>query len=121
LFGQTTHYAHLDSQEVDAIQTYKKELLWVLLTIQVKLILHLLIFILVYIMAQEQVIRFLYIQKRDAIKFRLSEKYLINVVIIKSENGQTPINILSISSASIHYADYFVNLQNVNQLNIKRN
>jgi hypothetical protein len=58
LFGQTTHYAHLDSKEVDASQTFKKELLWVLWAIQVKLILHLLIFILVYIMAQEQLIRF---------------------------------------------------------------
>ncbi|MEY4539996.1 MAG: hypothetical protein RLZZ306_1753, partial [Bacteroidota bacterium] len=65
----------------------------------------------------------LYIQKRDTIpgKLKLSEKYLANEVIVKTENAQIPINVLSISSGAINYKDYLGNIQNVNQLSINNN
>jgi peptidoglycan LD-endopeptidase LytH len=120
LFGQSIYYAHLDSQAVSAGQTVKKGdvLGFMGNTGNAKYTpthLHFGIYT-----GSGAIDPILYILKRDTIapKMKLSEKYLGNEVIVKTENGQTPINVLSVSSAAINYADYSGNLQTVNQLNI---
>ena len=123
LFGQSIYYAHLDSQVVIAGQTVKKGDILGFMgnTGNAKLTpshLHFGIYT-----GSGAIDPLLYILKRDTIptKVKLSEKYLGNEVIIKTENSQIPINVLSVSSIAINYADYLGNLQNVNQLNINGN
>ena len=120
LFGQSIYYAHLDSQAVSAGQVVKKGEVVGFMgnTGNAKYTashLHFGIYT-----GSGAIDPLLYIQKRDTIpaKLKLSEKYLGNEVIVKTENGQTPINVVSISSATINYSDYLGNLQNTNQLNI---
>jgi peptidoglycan LD-endopeptidase LytH len=120
LFGQSIYYAHLDSQVVSAGQTVKKGDILGFMgnTGNAKTTpshLHFGIYT-----GSGAIDPLLYILKRDTIpaKLKLSEKYLNNEVVINAEIGQTPINILSISSNTINYADHLGNLQNVNHLNI---
>lgn len=119
-FGQSIYYAHLDSQAVSAGQNIKKGDIVGFMgnTGNAKTTpthLHFGIYT-----GSEAIDPILYILKRDTIpaKLKLSEKYLGNEVVIKTENGQTPINILSVSSGAINYTDHLGNLQNINQLNI---
>jgi peptidoglycan LD-endopeptidase LytH len=120
LFGQSIYYAHLDSQAVSAGQNVKKGDIVGFMgnTGNAKYTpshLHFGIYT-----GSGAIDPILYILKRDTIpaKLKLSEKYLGNEVMVKNENFQIPINVLSISSAAINYVDYLGNLQNVNQLTI---
>lgn len=120
LFGKSIYYAHLDSQIVSNGQVVKKgEILGFMgNTGNAKLTpshLHFGIYT-----GSGAIDPLLYIQKRDTIpsKLKLSEKFLGDEVVLKTENSQTPINVLSVSSGSINYADYLGNLQNVFELNI---
>jgi peptidoglycan LD-endopeptidase LytH len=123
LFGQSIYYAHLDSQAVSTGQVVKKGDIVGFMgnTGNAKYTpshLHFGIYT-----GSGAIDPLLYIQKRDTIpgKLKLSEKYLGNEVILKTENGQMPINLLSVSSVAINYADYLGNVQSVNQLNINGN
>ena len=123
LFGQSIYYAHLDSQAVSAGQNVKKGDVVGFMgnTGNAKYTpshLHFGIYT-----GSGAIDPILYILKRDTIpaKMKLSEKYLGNEVIVKNENAQIPITILSVSSAAINYSDYLGNLQNVNQLAINSN
>ena len=120
MFGQSIYYAHLDSQAVSVGQTVKKGDIVGFMgnTGNAKTTpshLHFGIYT-----GSGAIDPILYILKRDTIpaKLKLGEKYLGNEVIIKTENGQIPINVLSVSSVGINYADYLGNLQNINQLTI---
>ncbi len=120
LLGQSIYYAHLDSQVVGTGQEVKKGdvLGFMGNTGNAKYTpshLHFGIYT-----GSGAIDPLMYIQKRDTIpsKLKLSEKYLGNEVVIKTENAQTPINILSISSGAINYEDYSGKLLNVAQLNI---
>lgn len=120
MFGQSIYYAHLDSQAVSTGQTVKKGDIVGFMgnTGNAKTTpshLHFGIYT-----GSGAIDPILYILKRDTIpaKLKLSEKYLGSELIIKTENGQTPINILSVSSVAINYTDHLGNLQNINQLNI---
>jgi murein DD-endopeptidase MepM/ murein hydrolase activator NlpD len=123
LFGQSIYYAHLDSQAVSTGQTVKKGDVVGFMgnTGNAKTTpshLHFGIYT-----GSGAIDPLLYIMKRDTIpaKLKLSEKYLGNVMVIKTQNAQTPINVLSVSSNAINYTDYLGNLQNVDQLNINGN
>jgi peptidoglycan LD-endopeptidase LytH len=123
LFGQSIYYAHLDSQAVSAGQNVKKGDIVGFMgnTGNAKYTpshLHFGIYT-----GSGAIDPILYILKRDTIpaKLKLSEKYLGNEVMVKNENFQIPINVLSVSSVAINYADYLGNLQNVNQLTINVN
>ena len=120
LFGQSIYYAHLDSQTVSSGQVVKKGDVVGFMgnTGNAKYTashLHFGIYT-----GSGAIDPLLYIQKRDTIsgKLRLSEKYLGEEVVLKTENGQVPVNVLSVSTGAINYADYLGNLQNINQLNI---
>ena len=120
MFGQSIYYAHLDSQAVSIGQTVKKGDIVGFMgnTGNAKTTpshLHFGIYT-----GSGAIDPILYILKRDTIpaKLKLGEKYLGNEVIIKTENGQIPINVLSVSSVGINYADYLGNLQNINQLTV---
>ena len=120
MFGQSIYYAHLDSQAVSTGQTVKKGDIVGFMgnTGNAKTTpshLHFGIYT-----GSGAIDPILYILKRDTIpaKLKLSEKYLGSELIIKTESGQTPINILSVSSVAINYTDHLGNLQNINQLNI---
>ena len=120
LFGQSIYYAHLDSQAVSAGQAVKKGDVVGFMgnTGNAKYTashLHFGIYT-----GSGAIDPLLYIQKRDTIpgKLKLSEKYLGDVLVIKTENGQVPVNVLSVSSGAINYADYLGNLQSINQMNI---
>lgn len=120
LFGQTIYYAHLDSQAVNTGQTVKKGDIVGFMgnTGNAKTTpTHLHFGIYTNSGAIDPI---LYILKRDTIppKLKLSEKYVGNEIVIKTENAQTPINVLSVSSNAINYRDYLGNLQNSYQLNI---
>ena len=119
-FGQSIYYAHLDSQAVSAGQAVKKGDIVGFMgnTGNAKYTashLHFGIYT-----GSGAIDPLLYIQKRDTIpgKLKLSEKYLGDVLVIKTENGQVPVNLLSVSSGAINYADYLGNLQSINQMNI---
>ncbi len=123
LFGQSVYYAHLDSQAVSAGQSVRKGDIIGFMgnTGNAKTTsphLHFGLYT-----GSGAIDPILYILKRDTIpaKLKMSEKYLGNEIIIKTETGQTPINVLSVSSAAINYADYLGNIQNINQLNINSN
>ena len=123
LLGQSIYYAHLDSQVVGSGQSVKKgEVLGFMgNTGNAKYTtshLHFGIYT-----GSGAIDPLLYIQKRDTItsKLKLSEKYLGNEVVIKTENAQTPINVLSISSGGINFEDYTGKIQNVIELNISNN
>lgn len=123
LFGQSIYYAHLDSQAVSAGQIVKTGDVIGFMgnTGNAKTTpthLHFGIYT-----GSGAIDPILYILKRDTIpaKLKLSEKYLGNEIVIKNDNAQIPINVLSVSSAAINYADHFGNLQNVSQLDINRN
>ena len=120
LFGQSIYYAHLDSQAVSAGQAVKKGDIVGFMgnTGNAKYTashLHFGIYT-----GSGAIDPLLYIQKRDTIpgKLKLGEKYLGDVLVIKTENGQVPVNVLSVSSGAINYADYLGNLQSINQMNI---
>lgn len=120
IFGQSIYYAHLDSQDVSAGQTFKKGDIVGFMgnrgNAKTKPThLHFGIYT-----GSGAIDTILYTQKRHTIpaKLKLSEKDLGNEVIINTENGQTPINVLSVSSVGINYADHVGNLQNINQLTI---
>ena len=120
LFGQSIYYAHLDSQAVSAGQAVKKGDVVGFMgnTGNAKYTashLHFGIYT-----GSGAIDPLLYIQKRDTIpgKLKLSEKYLGDVLVIKTENGQVPVKVLSVSSGAINYADYLGNLQSINQMNI---
>ena len=122
-FGQSIYYAHLDSQTVSAGQTVKKGDIVGFMgnTGNAKFTpshLHFGIYT-----GSGAINPLLYILKRDTIptKMKLSEKYLGDEVIFKTENGQIPINVLSVSSISINYTDYLGNVQNTDQVNIASN
>ena len=123
MFGQSIYYAHLDSQTVSTGQTVKKGDIVGFMgnTGNAKFTpshLHFGIYT-----GSGAIDPLLYILKRDTIptKMKLSEKYLSDEVIFKTENGQIPINVLSVSSVSINYADHLGNVQNTNQVNITSN
>jgi murein DD-endopeptidase MepM/ murein hydrolase activator NlpD len=123
LFGHTIYYAHLDSQAVSSGQIVKKGDVVGFMgnTGNAKTTpshLHFGIYT-----GSGAIDPLLYILKRDTIpaRLKLSEKYLGNEVVIKTENAQTPVNVLSISSNAINYADYLGNIQNMNKLNINEN
>ena len=120
LFGQSIYYAHLDSQAVSAGQAVKKGDIVGFMgnTGNAKYTashLHFGIYT-----GSGAIDPLLYIQKRDTIpgKLKLGEKYLGDVLVIKTENGQVPVKVLSVSSGAINYADYLGNLQSINQMNI---
>lgn len=120
LFGQSIYYAHLDSQAVSAGQVVKKGAIVGFMgnTGNAKYTashLHFGIYT-----GSGAIDPLLYIQKRDTIpgKLKLSEKYLGDELVIKTENGQVPVNVLSVSSGAINYDDYLGNLQSINQMNI---
>ena len=118
-FGQSIYYAHLDSQAVSAGQAVKKGDIVGFMgnTGNAKYTashLHFGIYT-----GSGAIDPLLYIQKRDTIpgKLKLSEKYLGDELVIKTENGQVPVNLLSVSSGAINYADYLGNLQSINHMN----
>ena len=120
LFGQSIYYAHLDSQTVSSGQAVKKGDVVGFMgnTGNAKYTashLHFGIYT-----GSGAIDPLLYIQQRDTIpgKLKLSEKYLGDELVIKTENGQVPVNVLSVSSGAINYTDYLGNLQNTSQLNI---
>ena len=120
LFGQSIYYAHLDSQAVSAGQAVRKGDIVGFMgnTGNAKYTashLHFGIYT-----GSGAIDPLLYIQKRDTIpgKLKLSKKYLGDELVIKTENGQVPVNVLSVSSGAINYADYSGNLQSINQMNI---
>ena len=120
LFGQSIYYAHLDSQTVSSGQAVKKGDVVGFMgnTGNAKYTashLHFGIYT-----GSGAIDPLLYIQKRDTIpgKLKMSERYLGDEVVIKTENGQVPVNVLSVSSGAINYTDYLGNLQNTSQLNI---
>ena len=120
LFGQSIYYAHLDSQTVSSGQAVKKGDVVGFMgnTGNAKYTashLHFGIYT-----GSGAIDPLLYIQKRDTIpgKLKMSERYLGDEVVIKTENGQVPVNVLSVSSDAISYTDYLGNLQNTSQLNI---
>lgn len=118
-FNQSIYYAHLDSQTVSAGQNVKEGDIVGFMgnTGNAKFTashLHFGIYT-----GSGAIDPLQYILKRDTIpaKLKLSENYLGKEVFVKTEIGQMPINILSVSSVSINYADYLGNLQNTSQLN----
>ena len=120
LFGQSIYYAHLDSQTVSSGQAVKKGDVVGFMgnTGNAKYTashLHFGIYT-----GSGAIDPLLYIQKRDTIpgKLKLSGKYLGDELVIKTDNGQVPVNVLSVSSGAINYADYLGNLQSINQMNI---
>ena len=120
LFGQSIYYAHLDSQTVSSGQAVKKGDVVGFMgnTGNAKYTashLHFGIYT-----GSGAIDPLLYIQKRDTIpgKLKMSERYLGDEEVIKTENGQVPVNVLSVSSGAINYTDYLGNLQNTSQLNI---
>ena len=120
LFGQSIYYAHLDSQMVSSGQAVKKGDVVGFMgnTGNAKYTashLHFGIYT-----GSGAIDPLLYIQKRDTIpgKLKMSERYLGDEEVIKTENGQVPVNVLSVSSGAINYTDYLGNLQNTSQLNI---
>jgi murein DD-endopeptidase MepM/ murein hydrolase activator NlpD len=119
-FGQSIYYAHLDSQAVSAGQSVKKGDVVGFMgnpgnAKTTPTHLHFGIYT-----GSGAIDPILYILKRDTLpaKLKLSEKYLGNEVVIKTENAQTPVNVLSVSSVAINYTDYLGKIQNVNQLNV---
>lgn len=120
LFGQSIYYAHLDSQTVSSGQAVKKGDIVGFMgnTGNAKYTashLHFGIYT-----GSGAIDPLLYIQQRDTIpgKLKLSGKYLGDELVIKTDNGQVPVNVLSVSSGAINYADYLGNLQSINQMNI---
>jgi peptidoglycan LD-endopeptidase LytH len=123
LFGQSIYYAHLDSQTVSSGQTVKKGdvLGFMGNTGNARTTpphLHFGIYT-----AGGAIDPLLYVQKRDTIpgKLKLSEKYLGDEVLVKSKTAQTPVNVLSVSSAGVNYVDYLNTIQNATQLNVNEN
>jgi peptidoglycan LD-endopeptidase LytH len=123
LFGQSIYYAHLDSQVVSSGQTVKKGdvLGFMGNTGNARTTpphLHFGIYT-----GGGAIDPLLYVQKRDTIpgKLKLSEKYLGDEILIKSKIAQTPVNVLSVSSAGVNYIDYMNTIQNTVQLNTNEN